>query len=298
MTALELLGSAKDVFWSALAAAQALWSQIPEVVRSLLSAGIGVLFGAWITSRAQSKRTIVSELHALRSAYALCFSIVNKALSMKKQQVLPLRVALNDALATYAAYAQNPQGVLVAQLDLRTMSQVKFPSQALEKLILERCFLGSEATATLVAVLDATEDLRQSLDIRNELVNEFRKIPPAGHLQSVERYLGLVTAQGHKDERIKSNILALYAQTDDCIYFSRRLNDHILRAENRLRRSKGWKYWLPGGKLKPVVWTKAGDLLPLDSAYAAWTSGFVADKSLIKRIGHRLKQIVTSPSKS
>lgn len=292
MIVLQLLESVKDVFWSALIAGQSTWSQIPEVARSLLSAGVGVLFGAWIASRAQSKRTIVSELHALRSAHALCFSIVNKALSMKKQQVRPLRVALNDALAVHAAYVQNPQGFLLAQLDLRTMSQVKFPSQALEKLILERCFLGSEATATLVAVMDATEDLRQSLDLRNELVTEFRKNPPAEHLQRVERYLGLPTAEGHRDERIKSNILALYAQTDDCIFFARRLNDHILHAENRLRRSKGWKYWLPGRKLKPIEWTKAEDLLPLDSAYKAWTSGFVKDQSWIERVAYRLKQLV------
>jgi hypothetical protein len=67
--------------------------------------------------------------------------------------------------------------------------------------------------------------------------------------------------------------------TDDCIFFARRLTDHILRSENRLRRSKGWKYWLPGRKLKPIVWTKADDLLPRESAYLAWTSGFVPDRS-------------------
>src|SRR5690242_19990798 len=133
--------------WSLLAMVQTTWSVIPDLVRSVLSAGVGVLFGAWIASRAQSKRMIVSELHALRSAHALCFSIVNKALAMKKQHILPMRVALNDALATHAAFMRNPIGVLNAQLDLRTLAQVKFPSQALEKLILERCFLGSEATA-------------------------------------------------------------------------------------------------------------------------------------------------------
>lgn len=290
MTVPDFLATAMTKLWSLLATLQIAWSEIPDLVRSLLSAGVGVVFGAWIASRAQSKRMIVSELHALRSAHALCFSIVNKALAVKKQHILPLRVALNDALATYGAYIRNPRGVLAAQLDLRTLAQVKFPSQALEKLILEKCFLGSEATATLVAVMDATEDLRQSTDLRNELVNEFRTNPPSDHQQSIERYLGLQTANGHRDERLKQNVLALFAQTDDCIFFARRLTDHILRSENQLRRSKGWKYWLPGRKLKPIVWTKAEDLLPLDSAYIAWTSGFVPDRSPMQRVLHRLKQ--------
>nr|WP_157676691.1 hypothetical protein [Afipia sp. GAS231] len=199
---------------------------------------------------------------------------------------------MNDVLAVHTAFVMNPAGGLIAELDLRELAQVSFPSQALEKLVLERCFLGSEATATLVAVTDATGDLKQSLDLRNKLTTEFRESGPDDRRERIERYLGIRTAAGHRDERIRNNVLALYAQTDDCIFFARRLSDHILRYESRLRRSKGWKYWLPGRRLKPANWSKAEEdhLLPADSAYVAWTSGFVKDLSLWERLFRRLKK--------
>jgi hypothetical protein len=74
-------------------------------------------------------------------------------------------------------------------------------------------------------------------------------------------------------------------------FFARRLSDHVLRSENQLRKSKGWRYWLPGRKLKPAVWTRAGDLLPTDAQYENWISGFVEDGSLFKRMLDRLKKL-------
>jgi hypothetical protein len=119
----------------------------------------------------------------------------------------------------HAAYVAVPhRGIFEAPIPLHSLGQIKFPSQALEKIILEKCFLGTEAAATLIAVTDATEDLRQSIDLRNALVNDFQKNPPASHLLIMERYLGLRTADGRRDERIRDNVAALYAQTDDCIF--------------------------------------------------------------------------------
>jgi len=51
MTILDIFGAATAGLWLAFEAGQSTWSKIPELVRSLLSAGIGVLFGAWIASR-------------------------------------------------------------------------------------------------------------------------------------------------------------------------------------------------------------------------------------------------------
>ncbi|MGY4352161.1 hypothetical protein ACVWXM_008654 [Bradyrhizobium sp. GM7.3] len=268
--------------WSALEVGQNFWSQFPEVARSLLGAGIGVLFGAWITSRAQTKRTIVAELHSLRSADALTFAIANKALALKKQHVRPMEEAFKAALAYHAAFLINPRGPLTIQIDLRSLSQLKFSEQSLEKIVLERCFLGGEAIATLVAVLDAVADLRASIDLRNELVKEFRATPPSGHKEKVERYLGL-RAKSEQDERIRHNGFALLDQTNDCIFFAARLGEIVRRAENKLRRRAGWRYWLPGRRLKAVRWDMARDLLPDEADYVKWTSGFVQDRSWIVR---------------
>ncbi|MHC2241325.1 hypothetical protein [Bradyrhizobium elkanii] len=287
MTTLEVLDAVKNGLWTGLEWAQGSWSKIPELARSLLSAAIGVLFGAWIASRTQNKRLIVAELHALRGAHALTFAIINKALSIKRQHLRPMKMAFDTA----ANYIANPQGPGAVQLDLRDLSQIRFPTDALEKLLLEKCFLGSEAVATLVAVMDATDDLTTSIRYRNEQVIDFKKNPPATHQQKIERYFGLPAANGERDERIKSNIGALLEHANDCIFFGRRLSDHILKSENRLRRRNFWKYWLPGRKLKPADWgrAEADNLLPPDAGYANWVSGFIKDRSAIERLWDSFK---------
>lgn len=264
---------------------QAAWSKIPEIARSLLSAAIGVVFGAWVASRAQTKRTIVAELHALRAAHALCFSIANKSLSLKKQFLRPLKHAFDEAFAAHAAYIHSPLGVFGLQIDLRTISETEFPAAALEKILLDKCFLPGEAIATMTAVTDAVHDLKTSLKLRNDLVDEFRKNPPPTHEQKAARYFG-IAAGDQRDERFKDNVGALYVQADDCIFFARRLSDQILSVENKLRRRNRWKYWLPGRKLKPAIWKRAEEdgLLPLDSDYANWTRGFAKDPSIVDRL--------------
>jgi hypothetical protein len=143
----------------------------------VIGAAIGVFFGAWVASRAQTKKAIVSELHALKAAHALAFSIANKALALKKQHIRPLEESYKAALASHKAFTINPRFGLSVQIDLRSLSQVNFPDRALEKIILDRCFLGGEAIATLVAVVDATDDLKTSITLRNELADEFRTPP-------------------------------------------------------------------------------------------------------------------------
>jgi hypothetical protein len=285
MTTLEIFEFVTTAATSGSQGLQAAWSQIPEIARSLSSAAVGVVFGAWVASRAQTKRTIVAELHALRAAHTLCFSIANKALSLKKQHLRQLKLSLDEAFAAHAQYIANPHGVFALKIDLRAMANTEFPAAALEKIILDKCFLGSEGIATLIAVTDATHDLKTSLTLRNELVVEFRNDAPATHEERIARYFG-IAAGDQRDERIRNNVGALYAQADDCIFFARRLSDHVLRSENNLRKKNFWKYRLPGRKLKPASWARAehDDLLPLDADYVSWTSGFVKDPTLLDRL--------------
>lgn len=294
MTVLELYDLVKAGTLGGLEALQHAWAQIPEIARTLLSAAAGVVFGAWVASRAQTKRTIVAELHALRTAHALCFSIANKSLSLKKQHLRPLKRTFEAALARHEAYVANPSGVFALQIDLRTISQVDFPIAALEKTLIDKCFLGSEGIATLVAVTDAVYDLKHSLTLRNTLIEDFRQKPPATHEQRVARYFGLFF-EDHRDERLRDNVEALYAQADHCIFFARRLSDHVLSSENKLRSKNRWKYRLPGKRLKPAHWARAerDDLLPLDEDYQEWTTGFVKDSSVLDRFMTRMKKVLS-----
>jgi hypothetical protein len=66
------------------------WSNTPGPVQTTLIA-FGTLIGAFLMSRAQAKRRIIEKLRAIHAAYTICFAIVNKALAIKRQHILPMK---------------------------------------------------------------------------------------------------------------------------------------------------------------------------------------------------------------
>jgi hypothetical protein len=66
------------------------WADTPDPVRTILVAGVGTIVGAWVTSRSQTKRRILDELRAITAARALCFSVTNRAMGLKRRHVRPL----------------------------------------------------------------------------------------------------------------------------------------------------------------------------------------------------------------
>src|SRR5262245_64947286 len=58
---------------------------------TLASAAFGAFAGAWINNRIQTKRAIIEQLNAVRAALVLCFSISNRFMLLKRQNIRPLR---------------------------------------------------------------------------------------------------------------------------------------------------------------------------------------------------------------
>jgi len=256
------------------------WHQTPGPVKSFISAGIGAIFGAWLTSRAQSKRAIVRELHALRAAQALCFSIGNRVLSLKKQHILKLKNDYDQATAAYeAAIVDETTTAIDIRFDLQVLSKIDFPIENLEKIIFDKCLLNTQGLATLATLADATHELNSAIEFRTELIS---KGQPPDLEQKIAAYLGLYL-NGSVDERFRNNIDALYSYTNDCIFFSISLDKAICERENAIRR-RNWQFWLPGTKLAPIDWKfTEHQLIPESADYAGWTRGFVRRESVWKR---------------
>ena len=101
--------------WSFLVAT---WQATPASVKAILTGLVGTLFGAWVASRASAKRRVIDELRALHSAYALCFTIANKALQIKRQHVRSMWERHAAAVEAWDAYAANPIGPFALDLDM------------------------------------------------------------------------------------------------------------------------------------------------------------------------------------
>jgi hypothetical protein len=194
-----------------------IWTSTPGPVQTILIAAFGTLIGAWLTGRSQAKRRVVDELKAIHAAYALGFTIANKALSLKRQHIRPMKELYDNVVSTYDAFTENPVGPLGLDLDLRTLSQPRFASDSLERIAFEKCSLGHRALAAVVSVKDATDDLKFSIDFRNDLIADFKNNPPATHLEKIALYVGAY-ANDAVDLRFGHNLDALAHQVDDCIF--------------------------------------------------------------------------------
>jgi hypothetical protein len=252
------------------------WRSTPSPIKTIIIAAFGSLIGAWITGRSQAKRRTIDELKAVRAAYALCFTVTNKALAIKVQHIKGMKERHDNALDGYKQYQANPVGTFQLKLDLQNLSQVSFASDALTRIVLEKTAAGPKALAAAVTLSDSIDDLKLSIDFRNVLVDEFRKNPPATTQDKIARYLGFHDSAGMVDERLKVNIAALFHQVDCCIFFSKTLAEELLKYGNAIRRRNWWRYRLGIPKMLPADWTIAqeANLIPAASDFANWNRGF------------------------
>ena len=83
----------------------------------------------------------------------------------------------------------------------------------------DKCLLGHRGLAAVVSVKDATNDLKLSIDFRNDLIADSKKRLPAMEKEKVEFHVGAYTGDS-VDLRFEHNMDALHHQVDDCIFFS------------------------------------------------------------------------------
>lgn len=268
--------------WSLLAE---IWRSTPLPVKGILTAAIGTIIGAWLTSRANTKRRVVDELRALHAAYALCFTVANKALALKRQHLRPMWDKYSAATEAYDAYVVNPIGPFAIDLDLQTLSQPRFADESLERIVFEKCSLGHRGLAAIVSLRDATKDVKESIDFRNDLINNFRENTPATEFEKIAVYVGAYHEE-KVDQRFGHNLEALFKQIDDCIFFSMFLADQILQSERKLRGRNWWRFRLNLPKQYPADWSLARNeaLIPPESQYVDWLRGFKKPPSWWQRL--------------
>jgi len=259
--------------WSIIAET---WRNTPAPVQTIITVAFGTLIGAWITSRAQSKHRVIDELKAVRAAHFLCFAITNKALALKSQHVKQMKERYDQANESYYNHQPNQGAPLTLRLDLQTLNPVTFPSDVLLRSVFEKTALGPKGLAALVTMSGAIDDLKLSIDYRNNLIAEFKKTPLATPKEKIEFYLGVPTSSGEIDERFKGNISALFEQVENCIFFSKLLADELLTYGNSIRSRNKWKYRLGIPRLLPADWqiAKEANLLPDEAAFSNWYRGF------------------------
>lgn len=256
-----------------------------DALKTVLTGGAGALFGAWLTSRSRTKHKIVDELVALRAAHSLCVSTSNQLFALKRQHTLPMKQRYDEAVRTYANRGRTSGQVVHVGLDMQTLTPIWLPTERLESIIFEKCPLGAKGLATVVSLVGAGESLNLAIKYRNDLIDEFRARGPTAELDRIRMYVADRGSDGVIDTRFQTSVTSLLEQTNDGIFFSRALENELVRYHTKLRR-RHWTYLLPGGKLEKASWKIAEDagLMPPDSAYEMWTRGFVSKPSKVSLV--------------
>jgi hypothetical protein len=191
-----------------------------------------------------------------------------------------------EAVRTFRLQQERRQGLLQLSLDLQTLSQVKFPSELLEKIVFEKCVVSSKGLASVISLSGSTDDLRNSIDLRNDLVTDFKEhVGTMTELQRIQLYVG-APQEGQVDSCFPHNMDALVHHTDDCIFFGMLVADELLQRSKKLWARNWWKYRLGEPKLSAAKWDKAraADLLPDPADYVLWTEGFQKPPSRWQRL--------------
>lgn len=261
----------------------------PNYFGTLVAGAFGAFAGAYATSRRETKAAIVAQLNSVSAARALCFSICNRYLALKRQHVRPTwdqyclgRQRLLDAQQAFRA--GDRLRVLEYQADLRTIQHVWVPTQTLERQVFEKTSIRGRGLAAAVDLIGAIDSLAKALDARDNLIEEIRSKSPVPRHELAATYFGLAV-DGVTDDRFRSNMEGIYRITDDCIFFSQILADDLFEYGQRLRRRYAWRYRLGVPKLKPEDWGFARNegLLPDHQEYANWLRGFVRAPSRVTR---------------
>lgn len=247
---------------------------------TFFTAAFGAFAGAFAASRAHNKRTIVAELNALNAAHELSVAIANILLAIKRQHVAPIKEDFERIKASYANHqAMVATGTQHAPFhfvaDMRSLTLPATPHVALEKMIFEKTLVRGRALAALVSLVGVIDGLAISIKGRNEMV-ENRRTAEWNDQERLQFFLGLRSTNGIIDERFPTNLAAITAQTDDCIFFAKILASDLAQYANKLNSKKSWFYRLRVPRIDGTDWTypeKSG-LMPKEDDYQNWLRGF------------------------
>jgi hypothetical protein len=254
-----------------------------DLFRTLIAAAFGTFAGAWISSRAQRKREIVSQINNIVAAMELSVSFCNQFMGFKRQITRPLKKRFSEAKEKFEKdVAQHRQtGTTVSvQADLQMIPEFNLPTKALEQWTLEKISIRGRSLGAAVELLAAIDALQAVIQARNELLDEFRRAPGGIPANFPFIYFGLRLPSGQSgivDARNSNNIDGLETYTDHCIFYSKLLSDDLLKRANKLIRRHKWRYRLGFKEIQSPIWTRAvaEKLIPPDEQFADWLGGFV-----------------------
>ncbi|MEI8714774.1 hypothetical protein [Mesorhizobium sp. ISC11] len=267
-----------------------LWHYVnssPNFVPSVV--GIAAAFaGSWGAQiailRRERRREITANLNSLNESIALCFTIANSFMALKKQHLIGMVERFRATEARFEFFSNEQQArneynevvnVFEFQAELHTLPLMKVQIDRLEKNVFEKLGLGMKSLALTVELAKAIELLNASIGERNNLIAKWYEGPRVSNDAMLFRYLGVKVRDG-ADEKYKQTLFAIETYCNDCIFFSMHLAQYLNEQANRVRRKhRHHVFWrLPKVAEADFSGAEAQSLIPDVQDYQSWLSAF------------------------
>ncbi|RUX29963.1 hypothetical protein EOA13_11305 [Mesorhizobium sp. M7A.F.Ca.US.011.01.1.1] len=253
--------------------------------------GVAASFaGAWGAQvaifRRDQRREIVATLRAVNAAQALCFSIGNSFMSLKKQHLIGMLARFREMEKQFADFIEKRQAAkegeqqekFLFQADLHSLPISKVPMDRLETIAFEKLTLDTKTLSLAIAVSTAIDALNTSMAARNDMITKWYEGPARPDDEILIRYLG-IPFEGGADEKYKQTLFAIESYCNDCIHFCKELAEALTKHGQEVRRKYRhhilWR--LPKVAKADYSAPEVQALLPDPKDYEQWHKGFASE---------------------
>ncbi|MER8802451.1 hypothetical protein [Mesorhizobium sp. M0998] len=262
----------------------------PNFVPVVVAGAAASYAGAWGAQvaifRRDQRREVVATLRAVNAAQALCFSIGNSFMALKKQHLVAMLARFREMEKQFAEFMEKRQAAKEAeqpekflfQADLHTLPISKVPMDRLETIVFEKLTLDTKTLSLVIAVSTAIDALNTSTTARNDMIAKWYEGPARPDDEILIRYLG-IPFEGGADETYKQMLFAIESYCHDCIHFCKELAEALTKHGQGVRR----KYWhhifwrLPKVAKADYSAPEVQELLPDPKDYEQWHKGFASE---------------------
>ncbi|UFI05960.1 hypothetical protein [Roseibium aggregatum] len=258
---------------------------------SLFSGAMGAFFGAvgaqFIATRSDKKRSIQLEINKTRSARAICFSICNQYLSLKKQHTKSLiedyEKSRLEVIEKLKKHLPNFEMTINFEANMHTLPFPHSLVKELQNTLFLNVSLNEKSFSCLNALSSSIAALEETIKMRNEMISRWQneKIDP---MEFAYSFLGIENKNG-QDTKYKDTMEGIKQYLDDCIFFSSLLDSLLVQHHNKLISNKIY-FLSKDTRMYKTIWVSKEhkDLIPDDSEYQDWLKGFVTPDKWYKQI--------------
>lgn len=238
-------------------------------VSSALAAFFGALGAQRIISKGMIAEKISANLNLNNSAIQTCYTILNNAITFKKQHVVELKSRYEEA--QNAAKMAKAGDVVRLLMDFRSLPLPRFPTNFAEQLFFQEMRLSGRAAAAAGTLLQSLDLLADSVRRREDLLNEVRTSDMTER-ERISLFLGIDLGQG-RDARYQDLVHAISLYCDDVIFFSLIL-EHDLAQALPVKKSR-WRRSVITSSSSRIKWRDGiSQYMPNAAEYADWLAGY------------------------